>query len=427
MTVHEDTEIKSVQSQCDGAPTLSQNVSSLNVAEVRANEAVTVHEDTEIKSVQSPCNDAPTLSQNVSSLNVAKVRANEAVTVREDTEIKSVQSPCKINDSANEQISLKNDPQYSNRFIVVASSKLKQKEDMELIPKVSYHTLNGANKTILDFVYDQCIWSKSLETLPITKANLKAVTGLKEETIISAIKRLRNLNCIDRVEYKDGKSGWTRYALAEQTYNEILYFKSSSRRSVSNQKPIKLDVAEEVLPKLWEISEFYKLDFSALSSLFKASDLFPNVVVGLQRKLSLRQIQDFIERYPTWLVDEKKKRVMTGKPIASEVAFFCSNIKTYAEHKYSPVLEFPTLNEYYKLLEEKVLEQNLAISTEQEQSLKEAEIALAKKAIFESWKEKATKEDCLEILQPKEFMAFGTVMYFKALEGAYFERFPFVT
>ena len=105
------------------------------------------------------------------------------------------------------------------------SAKIRPLEETILQPMVSILTLNGSQRILLEFIFDQ--FNNSLITPPITKEQLLSVTGLKEETALSAIKRLRKKHLIDRAEYKDGKAGWTKYELAEITYKEILNFRNS--------------------------------------------------------------------------------------------------------------------------------------------------------------------------------------------------------
>ena len=111
-------------------------------------------------------------------------------------------------------------------FYDMNKTKLKIKNDFEHeIPK-NYLKLSELDKCIADYIFDQCFRNNSLFTGPIYISDIANFTGRKSTSIRSSIKKLRKLFCLDRVDYKDGKAGWTRYKLHKKFYIEILFTKS---------------------------------------------------------------------------------------------------------------------------------------------------------------------------------------------------------
>lgn len=125
------------------------------------------------------------------------------------------------------------------------SAKLVQFDD-PLEPLEPVSTLAGAQLTVLNFIFENCLWNNAPVTSPITKQQLVAGTQLCEQTALSAIKRLRKKRILDRHSYKDGKAGWTRYQLAESAYKELLFQRQLGPNSVQTQGEASSKVSSKV-------------------------------------------------------------------------------------------------------------------------------------------------------------------------------------
>jgi hypothetical protein len=133
----------------------------------------------------------------------------------------------------------------------------------KLDPIESITALAGAQRIVVEFLFDRCLWNNSLVTPPITKQQLLEGTQLGEDTAISAVKRLRKKLIIDRYAYKDGQAGWTQYLLADDSYRELLYLHQVSAKSVQSQSKVSSKVSSEVSAR--PPSSSSSLDFSNFS------------------------------------------------------------------------------------------------------------------------------------------------------------------
>ena len=346
--------------------------------------------------------------------------ANNSQEVSRDAELKWQQSGSK---SGPDKLDKKLDKigQAENHFFEVKhSTKLKVKSDSSPSEDLSFQKLSKQSRSILNYIYEDCIRNHSLETGPISLSELVDCSGGTRGSVKVTLQRLRDLNCIDRVDYKDGQSGWTRYKLSNKIYSEILSFKVSYKKIdlIPSDK-----IPENKKVNKWEVHQFYnQLDFSSTDDLFLSSEIHPNFLKNIIFDLDLNEIQNFIIRYSCWLKNSKIKN-----QIKNQLGYFCEKLKNYAMTGSSPILSAKTEDE---ISSERMSRLNELMQLADMDSTKNKEIAesnLARKAKFEDWKSKASQEEFFDLVKPKEFMPFGSIMYSKALESAFYERYPFVT
>lgn len=159
----------------------------------------------------------------------------------------SVQSPSELR-AKNEFL---NPPRHSSQCEVRSQvrapvgAKLVRSQ-CKLEPLESVTALAGAQRIVIEFLFERCLWNNSLVTPPITKQQLREGTQLLEDTALSAVKRLRKKAIIDRYAYKDGQAGWTQYQLADESYRELLHLHQFSAKSVQSQSKVSSQVSSEV-------------------------------------------------------------------------------------------------------------------------------------------------------------------------------------
>jgi DNA-binding transcriptional regulator PaaX len=54
--------------------------------------------------------------------------------------------------------------------------------------------------------------------------------------IRTTIQRLEKKGCIRRIEFKNGRGGWTRYELPESIYHEVLRSETSNKPATNPQQ-----------------------------------------------------------------------------------------------------------------------------------------------------------------------------------------------
>lgn len=313
----------------------------------------------------------------------------------------------------------------------IVSAKIRPLDLKELVPQVSVLTISGAQRVILDFLFEQCVFNNSLITPPLTKESLLAKTQIKEETALSSIKRLRSKHLIDRVDYKDGKGGWTRYKLAEITYKELLNIKNtrtpfviSSEQSNVRAKVgsiVSADPSSKIDRNLNNITNYTNAPTLHIS-WFKALNFVPVSPINpmqvntsirklVEEKLSQDDVQNFINRFMTWLSGQGR--------VNSALALFCDKLKEYANEGDSAVLYVQTSDEIQIELELAKRAEKMRQDLELIAQTKRHEISVLNDLKFEDWYEKASDEELLKLQRPNSLMEFRGEIYKKTIKGIF--------
>lgn len=427
----------SVQSTFKSAPTIS--------AELEYSEAHPVQERTdldqhEFASIKTEVQASAIVSANNKSLRAKPVQQDKSLGAD------SVQTPSEVSAQVSAIVGA--------RVSAEVGAKLRNQNLGVLVPLVSILTISGSQRKILEFLFDQCIYNNSLITPPITKEQLILATLLKEETALSSIKRLRSKLLIDRVDYKDGKAGWTRYKLSEITYKELLNFRNSNSpfasevsfqtsqsfshhprntvqagaivsaivgAKVSASPSSKIDRENFNLSQLTTaptsaptkpMGWFKSLDFTAVHPIapMQVNSSIRNLV---EMTLEEDKVQSFISRFKNWLATQSR--------VNNPLGMFCDKLKELANEGDSAVLQCMTEEE--RKIEIEFLNQLQAAKKDLEfiQVAKEDQEQKRIEQEFLNWYREVTDDELLEMLKPNQFLQFRSEMYKKGIRGLFFE------
>ena len=301
------------------------------------------------------------------------------------------------------------------RSIVSApvGAKLVHKEG-EHSPLESITSLAGAQRITIQFLFNRCLWNNSLVSPPITKQQLIEGTQLKEETVLSAVKRLRLKNILDRHAYKDGKSGWTQYRISEESYRELLQLNQYS--GIQSQGKVGSEVSSELSAKLSSSSssinnknttttempeDWAAIDYSSIEShRFGRSHLLALYRDG---KLSAEEVQRCIHEFDFDV--RVNKRVFRTGPLNAFMGILRKGQPYVAAGYESP--------------EEVEMKENLQRlkAREKEKQAREQELI---EIHFREWMETLSPEMKKSI---SPFMAEGSAGFDAALKGYFLENF----
>ncbi len=107
-------------------------------------------------------------------------------------------------------------------------SKLSQSE-AKVEPNGSFESLVGLQRDALIFVFDSCLHFGSKISGPITISNLAASLRTTVAAARKAVQRLEKKGYLLRAEFKDGRGGWTKYALPQGVYSDLLSIKTRAK------------------------------------------------------------------------------------------------------------------------------------------------------------------------------------------------------
>ncbi|TXI21149.1 MAG: hypothetical protein E6Q61_12185 [Nitrosomonas sp.] len=128
-------------------------------------------------------------------------------------------------------------------------SKLSQSE-AKVEPNGSFESLVGLQRDALIFVFDSCLHFGSKISGPITISNLAASLRTTVAAARKAVQRLEQKGYLLRAEFKDGRGGWTKYALPQGVYSDLLSIKTRAKVEPNiSQTRVKVEPQHEPQPE----------------------------------------------------------------------------------------------------------------------------------------------------------------------------------
>ena len=107
-------------------------------------------------------------------------------------------------------------------------SKLSRSE-AKVEPIGAFESLVGLQRDALIFIFDSCLNSGSKISGSITISNLAISLKSTVAAARKAIQRLEQKGYLLRSQFKDGRGGWTKYALPQGVYSDLLTIKTKAK------------------------------------------------------------------------------------------------------------------------------------------------------------------------------------------------------
>ncbi len=109
-----------------------------------------------------------------------------------------------------------------------------------------FSALVGIQRKIVLFIHEECKLNRSKITPPLTMEYILANCGGNFATVKKSIQRLEKKRVLIRAGFKNGRGGWTRYELADQVYNEIIYKENYRAASLVQQDKLETKLRTNV-------------------------------------------------------------------------------------------------------------------------------------------------------------------------------------
>lgn len=158
------------------------------------------------------------------------------ITNRQQTDNKLITEKKVITESDNKPISKPITPSITKR----------QQTDNKPISKpitiISFSGLSGISRNIVLFIYEQCKTQAAQVTGPLSLENISLGVGTNSRSAKMLAWRLVNDGILIRVNFKNGRGGWTSYGINLEVYQEIARLESGNKliinRYQTDIKPI---------------------------------------------------------------------------------------------------------------------------------------------------------------------------------------------
>ena len=99
----------------------------------------------------------------------------------------------------------------------------------KLEPTESFFSLPTLQKEITIFIHNLCKISRDKKTKPVVIEQIAASCQSTIAAVKKAIQRLEKKKVINRLNFKNGRGGWSIYELANMTFQELLFLETGAK------------------------------------------------------------------------------------------------------------------------------------------------------------------------------------------------------
>jgi predicted transcriptional regulator len=175
------------------------------------------------------------------------------------------------------------------------------------ITEPHFSSLVGLQRSIVSFIYNECKIARSKITESLTLEYISSALKTSIGTVKTTIYRLEKKGYIVRIEYKNGRGGWSKYELPEQLFRELLQIETDNKLTTNRQQTNNKLIAEPVTEPTTSIPSSssyinnltttkassscdYKKDIF-LAPEWEEVDIMPLIEIGLNKSHLLQIIQ----------------------------------------------------------------------------------------------------------------------------------------
>jgi predicted transcriptional regulator/gas vesicle protein len=133
----------------------------------------------------------------------------------------------------------KNWQQTGNRTSNTICNKLAtnwQQTGNKLATKIAFSELVGLQRDIIIFICHECKNSRSKITESLTLEHIAKSLKRNIGAVRTTIQRLEKKGCLERVEFKNGRGGWSRYEIKESIYHDALRNETGNKLATNWQQ-----------------------------------------------------------------------------------------------------------------------------------------------------------------------------------------------
>ncbi|EKE01261.1 MAG: hypothetical protein ACD_21C00183G0002 [uncultured bacterium] len=205
--------------------------------------------------------------------------------------------------------------------------------------KLPFSSLVGIQRALILFIYNECKIARSKSTENLTLEHISKTIKTSSGCIKTTLQRLETKGFINRIEYKNGRGGWSKYSISDQLFQEILQHETGNKLATNWQQTnnkvaaqpttqpattipsssginnlnttttggIENSIKHEKPPEEW------RLDIEPLNGVgFTLTHL---TQISSQNKLTAQVVQDSIYAFAFDLQENSKAKTIKGDPI----------------------------------------------------------------------------------------------------------------
>ena len=211
-----------------------------------------------------------------------------------------------------------------NTLIAETEHKLDTKLNTKLdTNQTQFSILTGLQRAVALFFYKHCKESRRKITAPISLEFISTVLNIRIGSVKTTLQRLQNKNFINRIEFKNGRGGWSRYEVPDRIFKEIMQLETEYKLDTNwTQTGYKLDTTvssgnndnyTKTTTTMLISEEWSSIDTKPLGPIgFTVTHLSQ---IASQNKLSPEIVQNSILAFAFDLQKNDKAKKIKGDPI----------------------------------------------------------------------------------------------------------------
>jgi hypothetical protein len=132
-------------------------------------------------------------------------------------------------------VNLETDNKVATEPTTVLATK-RQQTDNKVATNPCFYELVGLQRSIVVFLYENCKISLGRTTTPIALENISVSLKTSSGSVKTTLQRLESKKIINRIEFKNGRGGWSRYELSESIYRDLLQHDTGNKLATKWQQ-----------------------------------------------------------------------------------------------------------------------------------------------------------------------------------------------
>ena len=235
----------------------------------------------------------PAIEPNLATQTVSKEVANSEQTVSKEV-ANSEQTVSKV--AATNQLERLDRNETVSATVSSSVSKVAANNKQTVSKAVAepvISSLVGLQRSIVFLIFNECQLNRSEVSPPLSLEHIVNNCGSTEKTVKNAIYRLTKKNYLSRVQYKDGRGGWTQYGLPKSIYQSILNYETVSKVLANDKQTVsKVAAKPEAQPEAGSpIVVVKEVNSKNTTNTEEPCFVIPNELLN---KVSRRQLSEFV-------------------------------------------------------------------------------------------------------------------------------------
>jgi predicted transcriptional regulator len=111
-----------------------------------------------------------------------------------------------------------------------------QQTDSKVATNPVFSSLVGLQRNIILFIYSSCKLARSKSTDALTLEHIAQTLQTSSGSVKTTLQRLEKKNYIERISFKNGRGGWSKYELSEILFRELLQLETENKVTTNWQQ-----------------------------------------------------------------------------------------------------------------------------------------------------------------------------------------------